>query len=135
MNTLYRHGKKAKGHTTLWKKMTLLLIINLLNINAGNASTINTFMIDLLPTPRDYVYEVQTDKFEKVILDCSSFITGLVFYNNNKEEYNFYLNGYECQEMYNFLFDSITSKKAVCFEIEHQKNQLTISRKNKMECQ
>lgn len=92
-------------------------------------------MNDFISTDRDYVYEIKTEKFDKAILDCSSFITGLVFYNKDKEIYNFYLDGNECQDMYNFLFDSKIFKKPVCFEIEKEQKLLTISRANKTDCQ
>ena len=117
------------------KKIITVFLMTFLNISIGNAFIIQTFMIDLTSTSRDFVYKIETDKFDQVILDCSSFITGLVFYNNNKEIYNFYLDGNQCQEMYDFLHESKFLNKPVCFEIEHQQKQLTISRKDKMECQ
>jgi hypothetical protein len=100
----------------------------------GRSELIKSPMTNFLPTSRDYVFEVSTHKFDKVILDCASFITGLVFYNNRKELFNFYLGGDECQEMHDFLLDSHENKKFVCFEIEVEQKTLTISRKDFSEC-
>lgn len=76
-----------------------------------------TLMKDYVKTKMDYMFEIKTNKYEKVILDCQSFIQGLSFYNNKKVAHFFYLEPQDCQDLHLSLKDSKENKVPVCFEI------------------
>ena len=76
----------------------------------------------------DFAFEVKTNTFQKVILDCQSFVTGMNFYNDKKLVHSIYLDAYgDCQNMYTFISDSLKEKKAVCLQIEGSTNSMTVS--------
>lgn len=82
----------------------------------------------------DHSFEIKSDKFDKVILDCQSFVTGMSFYNNNKLVHGIYLDAYsDCPNMHNFITESIADHQPVCLEIELESNTLTVS--NEFDCQ
>jgi hypothetical protein len=82
----------------------------------------------------DYSFEIKSNKFDKVILDCQSFITGMSFYNDKKLVHGIYLDAYsDCPNMHNFITESIADHQPVCLEIELESNTLTVS--NESDCQ
>ena len=83
-------------------------------------------MKDYLRTNMDYMFEVKTTKFDKVILDCQSFIHGINFYKDKKVVHSFYLEDDQCQDMHNYLRDSNDGKVPVCFEISENGKSLTL---------
>lgn len=85
-------------------------------------------MKELLSTEMDYVFEIKTTKFDKVILDCQSFITGMSFSNGGVQKSNIYLDMFVCDEMVNFLQDSKKSGEPVCIGLDDENNQLVMSR-------
>ena len=85
-------------------------------------------MQDLIVTDMDYIYEIKTTKFDKVILDCQSFITGMNFSNGGVEKSNVYLNMFECEEMVTFLLDSKANSEPVCLGLDTEFKQLMITR-------
>jgi hypothetical protein len=89
--------------------------------------SIKTPVTNVLETDRDYVFEIATPQFKKVILDCASFINEIVFYDEKKVLYRFYLEGEDCQRMYDILTNALTNKFTACFEIESDVNTLNVS--------
>jgi hypothetical protein len=83
---------------------------------------------DYVPTDMDFIFEVKTNKFEKVILDCQSFITGMDFFEDGKVKYNVYLDMFQCEEMHNFLADSKRDNLPVCIGLDGEGSSLMISR-------
>ena len=76
----------------------------------------------------DCAFEIQTPKFQKVILDCQSFITGINFYNDKKVVHSIYLDAYgDCQNTFDFISTSLGQNKPVCLEIATDTKTLTIS--------
>lgn len=94
-----------------------------------------TLILDYIPVPNmEQSFEIKTAKFDKVILDCQSFITGMNFYKNNKVAHFIYLDAYyDCPNMHAFISDSIEEKKPVCLDIEMESKSLTVS--NESDCQ
>jgi hypothetical protein len=88
-----------------------------------------TLMQDYKPvTDMDFAFEIKTSRYQKVVLDCQSFITGMTFYKNNKPVHSIYLDAYgDCQNMHTFLQDSFSKKIPVCLEVETENQTLTVS--------
>ena len=85
-------------------------------------------MQDLIETDMIYVFEIKTTKFDKVILDCQSFITGMSFSNDGVEKSNVYLDMFQCDELVTFLQDSKRDNLPVCIGLDAEYNELNISR-------
>ena len=85
-------------------------------------------MQDLIETEMIYVFEIKTTKFDKVILDCQSFITGMSFSNDGVEKSNVYLDMFQCDELVTFLQDSKRDDLPVCIGLDDEYNELIISR-------
>lgn len=85
-------------------------------------------MVDYLQTDMDYVFEIKTTKFDKVILDCQSFITGISFSNEGVMKHNIYLDMFECEDMVNFFNESKRDSLPVCIGVDEEYNELYISR-------
>ena len=116
------------------KKM--IVLVGFLSAFGLKAETFErTLVDDYTPVPNmDYSFEIKSDKFDKIILDCQSFITGINFYNDNKFVRGIYLDAYsDCPNMHQFITESISAKKPVCLEVEIESNSLTVS--NEPDCQ
>jgi hypothetical protein len=114
----------------------MIVLVGLLGALTLKAESIDRVkMLDYIPVEHmNYAFEVKTSKFEKVILDCQSFITGMNFYNNKKVVHSIYLDAYgDCQNMHNFLMESKNSNIPVCLEVEGESRTLTVS--NEDDCQ
>ncbi len=85
-------------------------------------------MLDFLSTDMDYVFEVKTTKFDKVILDCQSFITGMSFSNGGVEKSNIFLDIYECGEVMTYLEESKRDNLPVCLGLDSKNSEIMISR-------
>ncbi len=85
-------------------------------------------MNDIVSTDMDYVFEVKTNKFDKVILDCQSFITGMNFSNAGVLDSDIYLDMFQCEEMVNFLKDSKSDNLPVCIGLDRDNQELLITR-------
>jgi hypothetical protein len=85
-------------------------------------------MQDLISTDMDYVFEIKTNKFDKVVLDCQSFITGMSFSNGGVMKSDVYLDMFMCEEMVMFLQESKRDNLPVCIGLDGEYNELTISR-------
>ena len=91
-------------------------------------------MQDFLTTDMDYIFEVKTNKFDKVILDCQSFITGMSFSNGGVEKSNIFLDIVECGEVLTFLEESKRDNLPVCIGLDSLNNEIEISRDDVDEC-
>ena len=98
--------------------LSIFIILTLLSTNAFGE--IRTAITGIQKTDRDFVYEVKTVVFQKVILDCASFITGLTFYENNKVLYNYYLDDENCQYAFDFINNALKESSVPCFTIDEQ---------------
>ncbi len=99
-------------------KTQILSFLLLFSFTVGATENVRTSVTSLAETNRDFVYELKTPIFKKVILDCASFITGLTFYEDKKILYNFYLDDENCQRMYDFITDTLKDQEVPCFEID-----------------
>lgn len=109
-------------------KKLIVLIGIVSSFNAFSNELIKMPMQDLVSTEMEYVFEIKTNKFDKVILDCQSFITGMSFSNNGQMKSNVYLDMFLCEEMVNFLQESKSENLPVCIGLDQDNEELVISR-------
>ena len=110
------------------KKM--IILVGFLTAFGLKAETYDrVLMEDYIPVPNmDFSFEIKTAKFDKVILDCQSFVTGINFYKNKKVVHNIYLDAYgDCENMHNFLKESKEKNLSVCLQVANESNTLTVS--------
>jgi len=115
----------------------MIILVGLLSAFGLKAQTYDrTLVNDYVPVKNmDFAFEVKTSKFQKVILDCQSFVTGMTFYNNKKVIHSIYLDAYgDCQDMHKFLYESKNQKLPVCLQVEVESNSLTVSNEE-LDCQ
>ncbi len=109
-----------------------IVLVGILFTFTLKAETVErALMKDYIPvSDRDYAYEVKTDKFEKVILDCGGFAGWMTFYRDSKVVHNIYMDTYtDCPRMHDFLNGSKENKLPVCLQVEGapDKSRLTVS--------
>lgn len=110
------------------KMISMIGLLMSMTVVATAGELIKMPMQDLVSTDMDYVFEVKTNKFDKVVLDCQSFITGMSFANGGVEKNNVYLDMFMCEEMVNFLQESKRDQLPVCIGLDTDYNELVISR-------
>lgn len=76
----------------------------------------------------DYVFELKTTKFDKVILDCQSFITGISFSNQGILKSNIYLDMFMCEDVVNYMIESKNESLPICIGLDVEGNELYFSR-------
>ncbi|MBC7715220.1 MAG: hypothetical protein H7177_17880 [Rhizobacter sp.] len=118
------------------KKMIVLIgIIMSVATFASAGEIVRTPMLDYTPLPgMDYVFDVKTTKFDKVTLDCQSFITGIDFYNSNELQGHVPLDMFSCEDLVTFLDDSKTNNEPVCIGLDAEEHQLFMSHDSVEEC-
>ena len=112
------------------KKMIVLigLLMSIASVvHAGEI--IKMPMQDFVATPdMDYVYDIKTTKFDKVILDCQSFITGISFSDEGVLKSNVYLDMFMCEDLVQFLGNSKKNEEPVCIGLDNEAQEIYISR-------
>lgn len=110
------------------KKLTVLIALLAVNVaSAAPEALLRMPVLDFIDTDRDYVYEIKTSAFDKVELDCQSFITGMSFIQSDEVKNNVYIDAYECEGMVNFFKQSKADGVPVCLELDTDQNALMIS--------
>lgn len=110
------------------KMISMIGLLMALSAVATAGELIKMPMQDLVSTDMDYVFEVKTNKFDKVVLDCQSFITGMSFSNGGELKSNIYLDMFLCEDMVNFLQESKRDQLPVCIGLDDENQELVISR-------
>ncbi|MDO9183308.1 MAG: hypothetical protein Q7U04_12920 [Bacteriovorax sp.] len=116
----------------------LIIVVGLSGAFSVMAETYQrTPILGLAPQANMYAsYEVITNKFEKVVLDCQGFINGMRFYNDKKLIREIRMVDYgTCEYLYDFINQSQKDNKAVCMEIEEESNSLNLSNNEVIDCQ
>lgn len=98
----------------------LVLLTFLLFSFTTNAATERVLMTDYVGTDMDRMFEVKTNKFDKGILDCQSFIQGLTFYKDSQVVHSFYIDSFECEGLHDYLQSAKDNKVDICFELNGQ---------------
>jgi hypothetical protein len=118
------------------KKM--IILIGLVFTFSATAGSIQRMTVtDMAPVEDMYAsFEIVTPKYDKVILDCQSFINGMNFYKNKKIVHAIRMVDYDtCSNVYDFIDQSLKQKKAICMEIEEGSSSLNLSNDEASECQ
>lgn len=112
------------------KKMIVLIGLMMTVTTIATAGEIIKMpMQDYVATPdMDYIYEIKTTKFDKVILDCQSFITGISFSNKGEQKSNVYLDMFMCEELVTYLSESKRDGLPVCIGLDDEAQELYITR-------
>ena len=110
------------------KMISMIGLLISMTVVASAGELIKMPMHDLVSTDMDYVFEVKTNKFDKVVLDCQSFITGMSFSNGGEMKSNIYLDMFMCEEMVTFLQESKRDNLPVCIGLDDEYQELVITR-------
>lgn len=97
---------------------SFLLFCALFSATTSFAGSTKVLMLDYVGTDMDRMFEIKTSQYDKVILDCQSFIQGMTFYNKGEVVHNFYIDSYECEGAHDYLQSAKDQNIAICFEIE-----------------
>lgn len=91
----------------------------------------------LAPVENMYAsFKIITSKFDKVILDCQSFINGMTFYQRKKIVREIKMINYtDCSDIHDFIEQSELNKQPICMEIEKESNTLNLSNLGAADCQ
>lgn len=112
------------------KKMIILVGFLMSAAASVSAGELNKMpVLDFTPTVgMDYIYEIKTTKFDQVILDCQSYITGINFSSGGEVKSNIYLDMLMCEEMVQYLSDSKRDNLPVCIGLDSEYGELYITR-------
>lgn len=112
----------------------IVLIGLLMSVSAISGEIVRTPMLDFTPTKEmDYIYEIKTTKFDKVMLDCQSFITGMTF-TSGESKSNVYIDAYMCEEMISYLQESKDNNLPVCLGLDSEYQELYLTRDEGESC-
>ncbi len=108
----------------------MIVLIGLLITQMTFAGDIvNMRMLDFVPTQEmDFVFEVKTNKFDKVLLDCQSLRMGISFSNEGVMVSDIYLNNDMCNQLYDFFAASKEENLPVCIGLDSEYSEIYISR-------
>jgi hypothetical protein len=117
------------------KVIVLVGLVSAFNIKAETYQ--RAPILEIIPIDNMYAsFEILTPKYDKVILDCQSFINGMTFYNDKKIVHEIKMVNYsDCSNVYNFIYQSKQEKKSICMEIEEESNTLNLSNDEAPACQ
>lgn len=110
-------------------KKVMVLVGLMLTFTLKAETLEKSLMLDYTPvTNMDFAFEIKTARYDRVVLDCQSFVTGMNFYKNKKVVHSIYLDAYgDCQNMHEYLQENFKNKVPVCLEVETENNSLTVS--------
>ncbi|MBC7429347.1 MAG: hypothetical protein H7336_12085 [Bacteriovorax sp.] len=117
------------------KKMIVLIgiIMSVTTVSAGEI--VKMPLLDYSPTDgMDYVFNIKTTKFDKVILDCQSFITGMDFSNKEVLKSHVPLDMFMCEDLVKYLEDSKTNGEPVCIGLDDGNKELYFTRETGDDC-
>ena len=110
------------------KKMIVLvgLILSVTTVSASEL--IKMPVLELLPTELDHAVEIKTTKFEQVILDCQSLISGMTFSEKGEIVNDVKLDMFMCEQVMNFLLESRRDSLPVCIGLNADRKELVFTR-------
>lgn len=113
----------------------LIVLVGMLGSFALYAEQVERMpMQDYLPTEFDEMFEIKTDAYNKVVLDCWGFVKGVYFYRQDKISTQVYMEETECLEFNQFLADAKNQHQAVCLELDADAKFLEVTNKTPEEC-
>jgi len=113
----------------------LIVLVGIMGSFALQAEQIERMtMKDYLPTEFDEMFEIKTDLYKKVILDCQGFFKGVYFYRQDKISHQIYMEEEDCKDLNQYLVDAKNQHQAICFELDAEEKILEITDKSVSEC-
>lgn len=116
----------------------LIVLIGILGAFSASAENYQRMQVTAL-TPVENMYaafEIKSSKYEKIVLDCQSFVHNMSFYVNKKVTREIRMVNYnDCESVYDFINQSLQDKKAVCMEIEKKSSTVNLSNDEAADCQ
>lgn len=99
---------------------TIALLAILMTSTVLHADPIErTLMLDYVGTDMDRMFEIKTSRYQKVILDCQSYMHSLDFYNKSALVRHYYLDFEQCEDLHSYLTAAKEQMVSICFEIEN----------------
>lgn len=116
----------------------MIILVGLLSSLALKSETYQRIpVLGLAPIDNMYAsFKILTPKYEKVILDCQSFIHNMSFFEHTKVVREIRMVSYnDCGDVYDFIEQSMVDKKPICMEVEEEGNTLNLSNDSAVDCQ
>ena len=116
------------------KKMIVLIGL-FMSLSASASDIVKMPVLDFAPTEgMDYIYEIKTTKFDNVLLDCQSFVTGMTFSDKGELKSDIYLDMFMCEDLVQYLVESKKENLPVCIGLDSENEELYITRETGEEC-
>ena len=118
------------------KRMIILVgIIMSLSLSSWAEDIIRMPVIDFNTADGwDYVFDIKTNKFDSVTLDCQSLANSMTFSNNGIVKNRVPFDMFTCEQMVSFLEQSKREDLPVCMSLDANNKELMISRETAEEC-
>lgn len=113
------------------KKLSFLVLLTLISFNSFANETLKMQLLDYKQGELDHSLELVTTSidFDKIVLDCHSFITGMNFMKEGYSKSEIYLDMFTCESTFELILESKKENKPLCIELDPINNSLTFSRK------
>lgn len=113
----------------------LIVLVGIVSSFALRAEQIERMaMKDYLPTEFDEMYEIKTDAYKKVILDCQGFFKGVYFYRENKISLQVYMEEDDCKTLNQYFTDAKKQHQEICLELDADAKYLDVTEKPAANC-
>jgi len=106
------------------KLIGLLLLTLSISINA---STLDIQVEDYLETDFDFMFEIENKNFNKVVLDCQSFINGVNLYGDKDEHAVLVLDIGECEDIHFAIIEGMKNSSPVCLSLDFDNRAYKVS--------
>jgi hypothetical protein len=116
----------------------VIILIGILSAFAIKAETyIRTPAYEISGAENMYAgFNIKTSKFDKVFLDCQSLVHSMNFYIDKKIVHKTKMVDYNsCDNISNFIYQSLEKDKSVCIEIEVESKSINLSNDEASDCQ
>jgi hypothetical protein len=108
------------------RKLIGLLVFMGLSISVS-ASTLDIQVENYLETDFDFMFEIQNKNFDKVVLDCQSFINGVNLYGEGGEHAVLVLDIGECEDIHFSIIEGMQNDSPVCLSLDFNNRAYKVS--------
>lgn len=103
------------------------LFISLQEVSASEIEKIE--VTDYVGTEMDFMFQLKNDQYDRLILDCQSFVNNLRFENDKKVQRTIYLDNSYCTYYHLELMKIRKQDKKICLEVDSE-DDISISEWN-----